>query len=206
MIYLLLYFSKGSVQMKKSKSIFLVVLTLVVVVAVVICFGAIIPSIANGSAPSQDSGSFLSKNYEDTSKNNNNTSSETPTTSPTVDSEEKKDLTFYVNTKLVKKALEMVGDTTVLKVQFKLFAINETASAKQILSSGFDGIYDIGDNGTYWSFECDELQKSFVVEPSESVDMDFTMTYIVKNDKFTGTEKNNLVMNYMSKEIISLVV
>lgn len=197
--------------MKKSKMFLSVFVVLFFVIAIVVCVGVILPSSEKPSG--QSSKSVLEKNYENLKQDEEN-KQEGSTTVPNdkpddeiIADQTKDNLEYFINSKSVKKVKEISGETTVFKLNFKLFIMNDSGVNKTILANAFSASYDIGSFGSLYTFSCNEEEKYFVLKDGEVIDLDFTLQYIViNNDEFLDFEKYDLVINYMLEEILSFSV
>ena len=201
--------------MKKSRIILSVFAVLFFVVAIVVCVGIVVPSKETPSGLS--SKTILEKNYENLNQEETNQeenkqedSSVVPddtTGNDIIADETKSELEYFINSKSVKKVKEISGETTVFNLNFKLFVMNDSKTAKTVLANAFSASYNIGEYGLLYTFTCNEDEKYFSLEAGEVVDLDFTLKYIVTNtDKFLDFEKYDLVINYMLEEVLAFNV
>lgn len=121
---------------------------------------------------------------------------------------ESKDIfSCFVSKKSIVKTKEKFGETTTFVLSFKLFVTNNSNKSAKLLSSGFDGTYDIKEFASLYSFECLETNESKLVEANETIEFDFSIKYIVTQaDLFDEDEEFTLNLNYLGSDLISVLV
>lgn len=183
---------------------FLISLSMIVL-GVFISLCIVLPTVNYNKESANIGNTFVNKNYESNDGKisatiqNGNQENNTTVDDGTVK--------FFTNEQTVSKTKNIVGETTMLTVSFKVFAVNETSTNKTIHSSAFNGKYDIDSAGLFYKIECNDDEKSKTILPGESQDFDFSLTYVITDtENFKANNKFNLTINYMADEVFSIAV
>ncbi len=198
--------------MKNRKTLIISAFTIILAMMIAVCFGIIIPSFKGNKTSSMASNSVVNKNYENNTeedKKDDTNSSVQPDKDETPDAAVpvKEELEFFIYDRAVTKVKEICGDTTTLKVNFRVFVTNNTDTKKTILANAFSSNYEIEKNALFYTFECTDNEKSIMLDENQTQDFNFTLTYIITDtEDFKVANKRNLTVNYMQKEVLSLSV
>lgn len=191
--------------MKNNRLKFMLSVLVASISMVIICAFIIVPTISFSDKTRENGNTFVNKNYE-TNLGGGNVSSST-TENNASDVKDNGKVEFFINEQSVSKTKTIVGETTMFEISFKVFAVNESNSAKTIKSSAFSGDYDISKFATFYKFECKQAGLSKIIEPNESEDFDISIVYVVTDvENFKANQKFDLTISYMSDEIISALV
>lgn len=187
--------------MKNKKLSFVMSVFFMSVSMLIICVCIVLPTIKFKDETTGTSTTYVNKNYE---TNKGDSSVSKPSNDNNNGAQPAETVEFFINEQTVSKTKQIVGETTMFTISFKVFAMNETSSAKTIRASAFTGNYDISKYASFYKLECDELEDIKVIPSGEIEDFDFKLTYVVTDtDNFKASQKYNLAINYMSAEIIS---
>ena len=186
--------------MKNKKLTFILSVLFVSLSIVAICAGIIVPTLKFNTNVAESGNTHINKNYE-------SNGSEIYISNPSKDNsnvEENEKLEFFINEQSVSKTKNIVGETTMFTVSFKVFVVNETSVSKTIRASAFTAKYDISSYASFYKIECQETENAKVLPSGESEDFDFSLIYVVTDaNNFKDNEKYNLTVSYVSNEIIS---
>lgn len=202
--------------MKNKKALILSAFIIVIAVFLSVCFGVIIPSIKINETSSMAPTTVVNKNYEDNkdessedNKDDVNSSVQPDTNAGESETAKpvKNELEFFVYDRAVTKSKEICGETTTFEINFRVFVTNNTNEQKTILANAFSSNYAIENNALFYTFECIDTEKSVQLGSNQTQDFNFTLTYIITDtEEFKVTDKHNLAVSYMLKEVLSLEV
>lgn len=190
--------------MKNRKLPFVASVFLMSVSMLIICVCIVLPTLKFGGESTGTSSTYVNKNYE---TNNGDISNPSKDDKNDVVLKPTSNVEFFINEQTVSKTKQIVGETTMFKISFKVFAMNETGLTKTVRASAFSGGYNISEFASFYKLECNEEMDSKVIKNGESEDFDFTLTYVITDtDNFKDNKQYNLTINYMANEIISALV
>ena len=141
--------------MKNKKISFVLSVFLMSVSMLIICICIILPTLKFNDETTGTSTTYVNKNYE-TNKGDSSVSKPSNDNNDGVQPAET--VEFFINEQTVSKTKQIVGETTMFTISFKVFAMNETGVSKTIRASAFTGSYDISKFASFYKLECDELQ------------------------------------------------
>ena len=193
--------------MKNKRLSFILSVLIMSVSMIAICACIILPTIKFSDTTEGTGNTYINKNYE-TNKGNvdvSNPSNDNESEAEIVVPAEK--VKFFINEQTVSKTKNIVGETTLFTISFKVFMVNETAMSKTVRASAFTGDYEIDNCASFYKMDCNDEQKSKIIPAGESEDFDFSLTYVITDTEiFKDTQKYNLTINYMTEEIISTLI
>lgn len=200
--------------MKNKKTLILSAFIIVIAVFLSVCFGVIIPSIKINETSSMAPTTVVNKNYEDNKDESSEENKDDVNSSVQPDTGEsetakpvKNELDFFVYDRAVTKSKEICGETTTFEINFRVFVTNNSNEQKNILANAFSSNYEIENNALFYTFECTDVEKSVQLGANQTQDFNFTLTYIITDtEEFKVTDKHNLAVSYMLKEVLSLEV
>lgn len=188
--------------MKNKKFTFIISVLLVSLSMLAICACIIVPTLKFGDDTDKTGNTFVNKNYE---TNGADLGVSNPSNDDAnVDISDNGKLEFFINEQSISKTKNIVGETTMFTVSFKVFMVNETNSPKTIRASAFTGSYDISKYATFFKLECEDSDGTKVLPAGESEDIDFSLIYVITDaENFKDSQKYGLTISYVSEEIIS---
>ena len=191
--------------MKNKKLTFIISVLLVSLSIVAMCACIIVPTLKFETKTAEGGSTHVNKNYE-SNGSNLDVSNPSKDDSNSIGQVEEK-MNYFVNEQSVSKTKNIVGETTMFTVSFKVFVVNETSDSKTIRASGFSARYDISDYATYYKIEYKDSENAKVLPAGESEDFDFSLVYVVTDTaNFKDNEKYNLTISYVADEIISTAI
>lgn len=187
--------------MRNKKLTFIISVLLVSISIVAVCACIVVPTIKFNTKTADSENTHVNKNYENNGSNLDVSNPSKDDLNQTVGDDEKVD--YFINEQSISKTKTIVGETTMFKVSFKLFVVNETSTSKTFRASAFTAKYDISNFATFYKLEYNDDENAKVLPAGESEDFDFSLVYVVTDaDNFKDNEKYNLTVKYVSEEII----
>lgn len=185
--------------MKNKRLIFFISVLIVSLSMIAICASIIVPTIKFDNKKAGNGSTYVNKNYE----TNGGSQEDVKPSNDNSEDLQTGSLEFFINEQTISKTKNIVGETTMFTISFKVFVMNETNSEKTIRASAFTGSYDISEFASFYKLECNESENSKTIDSKESEDFDFSLTYVITDtEKFKDNQKYGLTINYMSDEII----
>ena len=180
---------------------FIIVLSVCVSLVLIIGFCAIFNNFKSSDNMTKSGNSYVNKNYE-TNVGKDDVSNPSNDNNQSHIQNEKLD--FFISEQSVSKTKNIVGETTMFAINFKVFATNNTSVSKTLRASAFSAEYDISSFATFYKLECNDSELLKTLPVGESEDFDFSLVYVITDtEKFKDNQKYDLTVNDMAEEIIS---